>query len=173
MSTNAFRATLLDDTPVGLCFEPNLALSNHSCDPNAVIIFDGRHVSLRTLNPIKTGEQIFISYVDPTQTRQMRRAELQERYFFSCECRRCRDDVNPHQAFLRKLPVTMGKLQLLCDTEKLKSQAETCITKAPELVASAPVMVPKIEALLNQCRSTSNPSERLRLLDQIPSHLLL
>ena len=61
MITNAFRATLADDTPVGLCFEPILALANHSCSPNAVVMFDGRSVALRALEPVSKVQQLFIT----------------------------------------------------------------------------------------------------------------
>jgi hypothetical protein len=69
MITNAFRATLADDTPVGLCFEPILAQANHSCSPNAVVVFDGRSVALRALESISKGDQVFISYITATEDR--------------------------------------------------------------------------------------------------------
>jgi SET and MYND domain-containing protein len=90
MRINAFRATLADDEPVGLCFEPTIALANHSCCPNAAVVFNGRTVSLRALDKIQKGEQIFISYIDPTQSTDERVAQLKERYFFQCECPKCR-----------------------------------------------------------------------------------
>ena len=103
MSTNAFRATLADDTPVGLCFEPTVALANHSCYPNAVVLFDGRCLSLRALNSIQKGEEILVSYVDPTESRDLRREKLKARYFFTCECEKCVGNENPYQLLLKHL----------------------------------------------------------------------
>lgn len=104
MTSNAFRVTLPDDTPIGLCFEPTLALANHSCSPNAVVVFDGRAISLRALTEIKQGEEIFISYIDSTQTRDKRRQELEYGYFFTCKCERCTNDEISYQTFLRLQP---------------------------------------------------------------------
>jgi hypothetical protein len=101
MSTNAFRATSTGNDPVGLCFEPVIAVANHSCIPNAVIVFDGRKIMLRALDPIKKDEQVFISYVDGTQRRETRQAELKEAYFFTCNCEKCAKDETPYQSWLR------------------------------------------------------------------------
>lgn len=127
MSTNAFRATLADDSPVGLCFEPTMALANHSCDPNAAIIFDGRLMSLRAMKSIKKGEQIFITYIDPTEIREERRHKLQHRYFFHCQCPKCEGDLTPYQLLLKSPPSTEGKINLLCDTKELLSAAEKTV----------------------------------------------
>jgi hypothetical protein len=67
MSTHAFRAALQDNTPFGLCFEPQVGLANHSCNPNAFVMFDSRRMAVVALKTIKEGEQVFISYVDTTQ----------------------------------------------------------------------------------------------------------
>ncbi|KAG9245561.1 hypothetical protein BJ878DRAFT_500985 [Calycina marina] len=89
MATNAFRVTLPDSTETGLCFEPLVSLANHSCDPNAIVMFDGRKMFLRALKFIDEGDQIFISYVDTTSPRDVRQAEIQASYFFTCKCERC------------------------------------------------------------------------------------
>lgn len=101
MSTNAFRATSTGNDPVGLCFEPVIALANHACSPNAAIIFDGRKIILRALDPIKENDQIFISYIDGTQRRETRQAELKEAYFFTCNCDKCAKDETPYQTWMR------------------------------------------------------------------------
>ncbi|TVY75703.1 SET domain and MYND-type zinc finger protein, partial [Lachnellula suecica] len=123
MATNAFRATLPDDTPVGLCYEPTLALANHSCKPNAFIMFDGRCISLMALDAIKADEQIFISYVDFTQARDLRRAELQQRYFFECNCEKCKNDYNPYRTFKETIVIPSEQLNLFYDYEALSTQA--------------------------------------------------
>ena len=38
-TTNAFTITSPTLTPLGACVSPSVALINHSCDPNAVIVF--------------------------------------------------------------------------------------------------------------------------------------
>lgn len=129
MITNAFRATLADDTPVGLCFEPILALANHSCCPNAVVVFDGRSVALRALEQIKKGEQIFISYISTTDDRVTRQKDLKQRYFFDCQCERCSKDESPYHTFLRYATTTEGRIDLFCNSNHLTSHAENLLAR--------------------------------------------
>jgi SET and MYND domain-containing protein len=51
---------------LGLTFDPALALLNHSCNPNAAIVFDRNIASLRSIRDIAEAEQITISYIDNT-----------------------------------------------------------------------------------------------------------
>lgn len=95
MSCNAFRATLPNQTPVGLCFEPAMAIANHSCEPNACVNFYGRTISLVAFSPIEENEQIYISYIDPDDDRDSRRTLLKSQYFFDCDCPRCGDTGDP------------------------------------------------------------------------------
>jgi SET domain len=127
MITNAFRATLADDTPIGLCFEPILALANHSCSPNAVVVFDGRSVALRALEPIVKGEQVFISYITATEDRASRQRDLTQRYFFDCQCEKCSKDESPYSTFLRYVPKTEGRVDMLCSSEYLIRNAEAVV----------------------------------------------
>ncbi|CAL3966264.1 unnamed protein product [Diplocarpon coronariae] len=139
MSTNAFRITLPDNTPVGLCFSPTLALANHSCNPNAFIVFDSRNISLRALRPIKTDEQIFISYIDPTEDIVSRQSRLKERYFFICKCEKCERNENVYESFLS---YQLGeedydkRMDLLCARKQLLMRARYLATT---LQSSPPV----------------------------------
>jgi len=127
MITNAFRATLADDTPVGLCFEPILALANHSCSPNAVVMFDGRSVALRALEPVSKGEQLFISYITATEDRLSRQTTLKQRYFFDCHCEKCSKDESPYSTFLRYVPKAEGRIDLFCNSKQLINEASDLI----------------------------------------------
>ena len=74
---------------LGMTFDPTLALLNHSCSPNAAIVFDRNIACLRSIRDIKRDEQITISYVDNTYKRATRRQELRDQYFFECHCTGC------------------------------------------------------------------------------------
>lgn len=50
---------------------------------------NGPEVSIRTLRPVKKGEEIYISYIDTTNPFHRRQSELQARWFFSCRCTKC------------------------------------------------------------------------------------
>lgn len=75
--------------PVGICLDPFVASANHSCDPNAVVVFDGPILSFRSLRRIEKDEEIFIAYVDITNPFLRRQQELKERYHFTCTCTKC------------------------------------------------------------------------------------
>lgn len=84
--------------PLGLVLHPLAALANHSCNYNAVVRVEyhwpGNHcLKIRALRPIASGEEVVVSYVDATNPRHVRQRELQDRYFFTCECSKCLDEA--------------------------------------------------------------------------------
>jgi SET and MYND domain-containing protein len=76
-------------TDVGIALFDRLSLLNHSCDPNAVVLFDGAAAILRALKPIAAGDELTISYIDRASDRYERRQQLLSQYFFTCSCSRC------------------------------------------------------------------------------------
>lgn len=75
-----------------------MALLNHSCDPNAVMVFphapdtpttEEPRMHLVAIRDILPGEQVYASYVDITLPRESRLKELKEVYNFSCRCKAC------------------------------------------------------------------------------------
>ncbi|KAF8309730.1 SET domain-containing protein [Clavulina sp. PMI_390] len=105
-TTNSFTLTSPSLTPLGVCVSPLAALINHSCAPNAVVVFPSRPtatpaplkvVALRDLQP---GEQILNSYVDVTMSGWKRRKELKETYLFDCACELCqKEEFDPRRSF--------------------------------------------------------------------------
>ncbi|KAG8931655.1 hypothetical protein FRC02_002421 [Tulasnella sp. 418] len=97
-TTNSFTLTDPSLTPIGVAISPVTALINHSCQPNAVVVFPrassvfeaGRNpidvVAIRDLLP---GEEIFTSYIDVSLPHRHRARELKERYMFDCTCPLC------------------------------------------------------------------------------------
>ncbi|KAK6338245.1 hypothetical protein TWF730_002317 [Orbilia blumenaviensis] len=81
--------------PVGLCLAYQGAMFNHSCDPNAIMVFDGRQFSIRSLKELPKDTEITISYIDNLMARKERRAELKSRYFFDCFCSLCSSGAQP------------------------------------------------------------------------------
>lgn len=97
IQTNAFHrfdADLADQ--VGIFLEPTLAMANHSCIPNATVLFMGRKALLRAERPVRAGDEIEISYTDYTNPVSQRQIALEE-YGFLCQCPRCADDLNVYQ----------------------------------------------------------------------------
>jgi hypothetical protein len=165
MATNAFRVTLADGSPIGLCFEPMASLANHSCTPNAAIMFDGRHMALRALDPIKMGEQIFISYIEITQTRAERRQELSDRYFFTCHCAKCDQDDGPYQTFLKSHLTPDPKLELFLTKTEIREVAEARCSEVPAINVQS--FLPEVNELLSRSRDPAIAStQQLHVLKE-------
>ncbi|KAG9947379.1 SET domain-containing protein, partial [Aureobasidium melanogenum] len=80
--------------PIGVATDPLACSANHSCDPNASVLFDAPRLMMRSLAPIKKGEEVFISYVDNTDPFYRRQALLRLRYRFECKCSKCQLRIN-------------------------------------------------------------------------------
>eukprot|EP00842_Homolaphlyctis_polyrhiza_P001119 jgi/Hompol1/2007/HPOL_005814-RA len=67
-----------------------LSAVNHSCDPNACVVFGlgglGRLVAMKS---IAVDQEVTISYIDQFQAKKMRQRQLREQYFFECVCSLC------------------------------------------------------------------------------------
>lgn len=98
---NSFTLTTPTLHPIGLVLHPKAALLNHSCNPNAVVRCDARlsphdstfpqygSLAIHALRPISKGEEITVSYIETTFPFRQRQQELQDRYFFTCDCDLC------------------------------------------------------------------------------------
>lgn len=67
---------------------------DHSCSPNAVATFDGFKLRIRVTQdlPKLDWSFIYISYIDLMNSKNHRKKELKERYYFDCNCPRCGSD---------------------------------------------------------------------------------
>ncbi|KZT10501.1 SET domain-containing protein [Laetiporus sulphureus 93-53] len=97
-TTNTFTLTSPSLTPIGISVCPTIAFANHSCDPNAVIVFPRTSsnpqmqeplMHLVSIKPIIPDEEVITSYIDVTLPKHVRQKELQETYNFTCKCRLC------------------------------------------------------------------------------------
>lgn len=78
-----------DDISLGMGFDPIVCSANHSCEPNAVVMFNQPQLVVRALRQISSGDEIFIKYIDISNPRSVRRAELNDSYYFNCSCTKC------------------------------------------------------------------------------------
>ncbi|KAK7683554.1 hypothetical protein QCA50_013389 [Cerrena zonata] len=97
-TTNTFTLTSPSLSPIGVCVSPTMALVNHSCDPNVVMVFPHASDAPTTTEPlmhlvalreILPGEQVYVSYVDISVSREARQKELKDVYNFTCRCSAC------------------------------------------------------------------------------------
>ncbi|KPA83966.1 hypothetical protein ABB37_02113 [Leptomonas pyrrhocoris] len=69
-----------------------LSSFNHSCEPNAAVsnVDDTHEIALTTTRPVKTGEEITITYIPLTASATLaERRQLLKSYLFTCRCSRC------------------------------------------------------------------------------------
>lgn len=58
--SNTFNICDVDGTLVGLGVYLVPSLLNHSCEPNAVVVFHGRQLALRSIRPLSPGDQVCV-----------------------------------------------------------------------------------------------------------------
>nr|XP_045595611.1 histone-lysine N-methyltransferase SMYD3-like [Procambarus clarkii] len=89
---------LLDDrlTPIGTSLYLAASIFDHSCSATAFVSFLGNKLVVRSLVdwPDLDWTRVRISYLDAMNTREYRQSYLQSHYFFTCDCRLCRDDLH-------------------------------------------------------------------------------
>ncbi|KAF8268346.1 SET domain-containing protein [Lactarius quietus] len=109
--TNSITLTSSSLAPLGVCVSPPIALVNHSCEPNAVVVFprstkdhstqepEAQVIAIREITP---DEEIFTSYIDTTLPRVQRQAALSATYSFACKCSLCSEPPksDPREALL-------------------------------------------------------------------------
>jgi len=98
ISTNVFSITNDDLDVIGIGLYPGAALFNHSCSPNAVAVFEGANLVVRSIQAIKEKDAICIAYIDLDGDSTSRRNKLRDSYFFDCFCDRCGDSQKPSTA---------------------------------------------------------------------------
>ncbi|KAM8945522.1 histone-lysine N-methyltransferase SMYD3 [Pelodytes ibericus] len=89
VTCNSFTISDGEMQDIGVGLYPSMSLLNHSCDPNCVIVFEGRCLFLRTVKEIPKGEELTICYIDVMMPSHKRQDQLQRQYCFTCDCHRC------------------------------------------------------------------------------------
>lgn len=108
-TSNSFSLTSPHLSNIGVSISPLVALVNHSCTPNAVVVFPAYHtfstpkpMRVVAIRDIKPGEELLTSYVDLGLPLRRRKAELRANYHFECSCSLCfkrkEDWIDPREA---------------------------------------------------------------------------
>ncbi|KAK6909187.1 hypothetical protein I203_103204 [Kwoniella mangroviensis CBS 8507] len=148
---NSFTLSSPSLTPIGVSNSPLMALSNHSCDPNAIVVFPNgaKYMELIAIKDIQIDQEILTSYIDLSCPYDIRQRDLKERYGFQCDCTLCEkskdqaaDWVDPRWCVRHegckcgdgkgKMPVTGSKrvVSVKCDKckEDFKVNAEEVLS---------------------------------------------
>ncbi|KAF1969152.1 SET domain-containing protein [Bimuria novae-zelandiae CBS 107.79] len=156
--------------PLGILLDGLLCHINHSCDPNTYIVMDGPQMQLRALRDLKKDEELFISYIDPTMPFVRRQSELQQRWFFTCRCSKCR--LGPGQqedAWAIKPEALSSQYKKISDEEiKRNEQAEDETNYTGDSVDERRVAALEAKAfqLYDEEQRQSDPSEAIRIIEE-------
>lgn len=123
--SNNFAIDDKDMFAIGEGTYPIAALFNHSCRPNAVVMFEGAYASIHAIEDIQAGEEISIAYVDAAHSRSYRQKALRDKYFFQCQCDRCHEN-SPDKKYLSLIDTLLGEEENDWDRaqELLESEAK-------------------------------------------------
>ncbi|KAF2968281.1 hypothetical protein GQX73_g5354 [Xylaria multiplex] len=120
LQVNSFNRLDEDVRQTGLFMNPSLAMINHSCTPNSFVQFIGRQAMLHAYQEIKKDEEVEISYIDCNLHLSERQEALKTRYHFTCDCPRCKDDMDAYQV-CRKYPhLHLNALSVAPDVQTLQ-----------------------------------------------------
>ena len=92
----------IDLKPIGYGLYLDASSYNHSCRPTCHTVFNGIHLSIRTIAE-KTADDWTINYIDLLEPYEHRQAQLLENYYFHCQCSRCRTQDPNEGIVLEKL----------------------------------------------------------------------
>jgi SET and MYND domain-containing protein len=73
LMANTFSLCDLEGNAIGAALYLEMAMLNHSCEPNCCIVFEGSQAVLRTLRVVEEGEELTISYLSLATPREDRR----------------------------------------------------------------------------------------------------
>ncbi|KDO80753.1 hypothetical protein CISIN_1g011626mg [Citrus sinensis] len=89
LACNAHTICNSELRPLGTGLYPVISIINHSCLPNAVLVFEGRLAVVRAVQHVPKGAEVLISYIETAGSTMTRQKALKEQYLFTCTCPRC------------------------------------------------------------------------------------
>ncbi|KAG8444382.1 hypothetical protein GDO86_009534 [Hymenochirus boettgeri] len=122
---NSFTISDGEMQDIGVGLYPSMSLLNHSCDPNCVIVFEGRRLLLRTVKEISKREELTISYIDVKIPTEERQNQLFRQYSFTCECHGCLLRDKDEDMLAGNKQSTKDVKDLVSRLEELQSQNNT------------------------------------------------
>ncbi|XP_009121061.1 histone-lysine N-methyltransferase ASHR1 isoform X2 [Brassica rapa] len=95
-SCNAHSICDSELRPEGIGLFPLVSIINHSCSPNAVLVFEEKMAVVRAMEYISKDSEVTISYIETAGSTLTRQKSLKEQYLFHCQCARCSNIGKPH-----------------------------------------------------------------------------
>ncbi|PNF32480.1 Histone-lysine N-methyltransferase SMYD3 [Cryptotermes secundus] len=128
MCVNGFNILDPEMMSIGTGIYLGCSVIDHSCDPNAVAVFEGIIIHIRAVKdmPVLDWEKIFISYIDLLNFPQDRQAELQAMYYFLCDCNLCTSIQSPNMILCPNQDCGQGISVKQQDHEQLPQPCPSC-----------------------------------------------
>lgn len=112
----------VESNGIGSGFYVQAAVFDHSCDPNAAIVFDNSNhhrCQVRAIKDIRKNDEIFISYISLRLPRDQRIKALKSNYYFDCICSKCSDvNYSKYDDLVIKTDELMEKYGMLSDGDE-------------------------------------------------------
>ncbi|RYP72841.1 hypothetical protein DL769_004356 [Monosporascus sp. CRB-8-3] len=150
---------------LGTALDVPMALMNHSCEPNVLTVFQGSELRVRSLRPIKAGEELLQCYTDVTCDVLMRRKRLKDQFFFDCTCSRCEREFESHK---RRTFNDMSEVEVVRESqEELTDLINSAIIKMKTSPDGLPLV--ELEARARSLVNDAFPDSRWPdTLDPVP-----
>ena len=75
--------------PVGSGLFLAASVFDHSCEPNAQTVFQGRRLIVKATDMIADFSSVRLSYIDVLEDKESRNERLEAVWYFTCDCRSC------------------------------------------------------------------------------------
>jgi len=97
--TNTFNIMNDDYQDIGVGLYLEASIIDHSCAPNANVVFSGCELHLRAIENISSFSDVRIAYTNVLDFTDVRQTALKQQYYFDCDCKKClEDDQNDKKA---------------------------------------------------------------------------
>ncbi|KAL5011668.1 hypothetical protein ScPMuIL_010219 [Solemya velum] len=128
MTINSFSICDGEMQPIGVGIYLSPSLLDHKCQPNAVVTFTGKTLEVRALQalPEVSPNNVYISYIDQLAPSSERRRQLEEQYYFTCDCSRCTDEDLDHLMSSFKCPQGGCSGFVYMDNDSVMSSCNEC-----------------------------------------------
>ncbi|XP_051723627.1 histone-lysine N-methyltransferase SMYD3 [Ctenopharyngodon idella] len=150
VTCNCFSISDGEQQYVGVGLYPSMSLLNHNCQPNCVMMFEGKRLELRAVRVIRPCEELTISYIDVLAPTNERRSQLQEQFHFLCQCTRCTTEDKDCDMLagettawtsLRDAVLHLDQLQLEQHWEELLKESQALLNRYTDVIPDRNIYV--------------------------------
>ncbi|KAF8783236.1 Histone-lysine N-methyltransferase SMYD3 like protein [Argiope bruennichi] len=122
MAINSFSIADNEMQTIGTGLYLGASVFDHSCSPNADVVFDGINVHIHAIKhiPHRDISKVYISYIEQLDLTEKRRNALLEQYYFYCHCEKCSTSNNDDLMTKLLIPEEKAKIHLIKFQAKLK-----------------------------------------------------